>query len=194
MNSLTQELTPAQKYDAVYRSPDYAKPEASIGFKLAPWVCNRFRFQTVLDVGCGSGHALIKFLQHGKTVTGTEISTYLLEGRLKNFAEQKMVFKSGAEKLPFQDKQFDMVYCTEVLEHIVESDVAASLAELWRVTNHYVFMTVCFRASKFLPILNLHETIQPAAWWEDQFRSAGMNFKRFPDSRREGAFYVAERV
>lgn len=84
----------------------------------------------VLDVGCGTGYVLARMQELGNTVTGVEASpTPLAFARQRNIA---LVFAAEAERLPFEDAEFDLVVSMDVYEHI-EDDVAA-MAEAWRVT------------------------------------------------------------
>ncbi len=87
--------------------------------------------ETLLDVGCGSGNLLAGI--NAREIVGIDLSDYLLDqarARLKNQANVKIV-KANAETIPFPDKYFDRVVCSEVLEHV--KDVPAVLKEIHRV-------------------------------------------------------------
>ncbi|MCK5018952.1 MAG: methyltransferase domain-containing protein, partial [Candidatus Peribacteraceae bacterium] len=47
--------------------------------------------------------------------------------------QDKDVIKSSADDMPFQDNQFDTVFCTEVLEHIPTNGIRPMLKEIKRV-------------------------------------------------------------
>lgn len=79
--------------------------------------------KTALDVGCREG-VQTRWLQgRGYEVTSIDVD--------KRFDEARVV--NANETLPFADDSFDLVWCSEVIEHL--EDPAASLAELQRVTK-----------------------------------------------------------
>lgn len=49
------------------------------------------------------------------------------------------------EDLPFADRQFDIVVCTEVLEHLPEQIFIRGIAELQRVSRRYLLISVPYR-------------------------------------------------
>ena len=82
----------------------------------------------VLDAGCGTGRNLQGYRRLGP-VRGIEPS-----GSAVDFCHQRgltEVVQATVESLPFEDGSFDLVFTTDVLEH-VDDDVAA-LQELRRV-------------------------------------------------------------
>lgn len=76
------------------------------------------------------------------------------------------------DKLPPPDKKFDLVICSDVLEHVPEEDVDEFVARLFRHAGKVVWASVCCRpAKKTFPQNgeNLHVTIRPLQWWIDTF-------------------------
>lgn len=49
---------------------------------------------------------------------------------------------SNIRAVPFADASFDLVVCTEVLEHLDDATLCASIAELQRVCQRYILLTV----------------------------------------------------
>lgn len=98
--------------------------------------------RTVLDAGCGEGYT-VKYLAERNSewkLTGVDLS----EGAI-NYAEallgDRAKFRTGSVyKLPFSDRSFDTVICSEVLEHLDEPERAVS--ELKRVARNAVVITV----------------------------------------------------
>ncbi|MCA9751982.1 MAG: class I SAM-dependent methyltransferase [Gemmatimonadetes bacterium] len=76
-----------------------------------------------LDVGCREGHQTRWLEQRGYVVTSIDIS--------KEFDTAQVVDIN--EPIPFDDDSFDLVWCSEVIEHL--RDPEFSLAEMRRVTR-----------------------------------------------------------
>ena len=80
-------------------------------------------------------------------------------------------------KLPFKDKHFDVIFSTDVLEHVPEADVKKSIAELVRVSLTGVFfMTISLRLSNYdlgKPVPISHVTVHGRSWWEALFKEHG---------------------
>ncbi|QLK24882.1 class I SAM-dependent methyltransferase [Natrinema zhouii] len=94
----------------------------------------------VLDVGCGEGrHVHAAALENVAEVVGLDLETASLAAAQEDYEEYiaelsdvPVTFLSGdALRLPFEDGAFDVVYCTEVLEHI--PDYESAIDELRRV-------------------------------------------------------------
>ena len=85
----------------------------------------------VLEVGCGAGHVLAAF--PGVQRTGIDLSPAMLKRARKRLGKDVELMQSAAEHLPFADNTFDVVLCTEVLEHTVAPDRV--IRELMRVAR-----------------------------------------------------------
>lgn len=97
--------------------------------------------KSVLDVGAGEGFMLELFRVNkiAKKLEGLEYSDKAI-----NFGKElhpKVKIKKGdIYKLPYKDNSFDLVMCTEVLEHLENPKKA--LKELKRVTKKYLLLSV----------------------------------------------------
>jgi SAM-dependent methyltransferase len=85
----------------------------------------------VLDAGCGTGRNLEEYRRLGP-VRGIEPSPSAVEFCHRRGLSE--VVRATIEELPFPDSSFDLVFATDVLEH-VDDDVVA-LRELRRVCAH----------------------------------------------------------
>lgn len=90
--------------------------------------------EKVLEIGCGWGFYLktLKSIWPDLRITGIDLNQkYLDKARkfLENLAVQ--LIKGDATALPFEDKTFDRVIASEVLEHILDDEKAIS--EMYRV-------------------------------------------------------------
>lgn len=97
--------------------------------------------ESVLDVGAGEGFILQKLKdQHNATkFEGIEyVDDAIAIG--KKLHPDIVIKKGDIYKLPYKDNSFDVVLCTEVLEHLEKPKHA--LEELLRVSKKYVLLSV----------------------------------------------------
>ncbi|MBX3278750.1 MAG: methyltransferase domain-containing protein [Acidobacteria bacterium] len=84
----------------------------------------------LLDVGCGTGHHLVRFRRLGFEVVGTDGSGAMLEQARSNNPGVEF-YESDVEHLPFEDAGFDYLNCIEVLRYLPRMD--RCVAEMGRV-------------------------------------------------------------
>jgi len=85
--------------------------------------------QTLLDVGCGTGHWSAFFAEMGYRVTGVDIAPRMIE--VARAAVSSCRFEvADASQLPFEDSTFDIVSAMATLEFL--PDPAAAIAEMAR--------------------------------------------------------------
>lgn len=74
------------------------------------------------------------------------------------------------DRLPDSDLQFDLVLCTDVMEHVEEQFVVPTLNRLFHYTRHAaIFNIACNPAKSLLPDgRNAHITVKPSAWWRER--------------------------
>ncbi|HNX00336.1 MAG TPA: class I SAM-dependent methyltransferase [Candidatus Cloacimonadota bacterium] len=126
-------------YDAMYQNRHLWKEHEndemvkSILPIILDWIPRDVK--SVLDVGCGN---VIITNELAKTfdVTGTDSSESALE-----YVKGKKVLAS-ANQLPFEDKTFDLVFSSELLEHLPEEILISAVEEMKRVTRDYLFIAV----------------------------------------------------
>lgn len=111
------------------------------------------RSDSILDVGCGEGFTMDKLSKNqiGQKIEGIEYSKDAIAFGKKLFPN--LIFKEGSiYKLPYKDNSFDLVICTEVLEHLEEPTKA--LKEILRISKRYLIISVpnepLFMLSNFL--------------------------------------------
>jgi SAM-dependent methyltransferase len=87
----------------------------------------------VLDLGCGAGRFVRALREHGAAPIGVEIAAAALQRAQGNApgADLRLVDRTGA--LPLDDGEIDLVWCSEVLEHV--ADTAHTLSEIRRVLH-----------------------------------------------------------
>lgn len=85
--------------------------------------------ERVLEVGCGAGNVLAQI--PGGGLCGLDLAESLLAKAARRLAQRATLVQGDAEHLPFRDRAWRRVYCSEVLEHIPSPRTA--LAEIRRV-------------------------------------------------------------
>ncbi len=106
-----------------------------------------------LDVGSGEGFVSKVLLDQGQIGSTIAIDIDAVSLKQGQALHPLLHFGQGnAYKLPFADQTFDLVICTEVLEHMEEPELL--LQELKRVTRSYCLLSVphepFFCAANFL--------------------------------------------
>ncbi len=124
--------------------------------------------RTVLDYGAGKG---VKYAATNLSIGGTRISS------IKDYWGVDGITCYDPAYVPFAtmpEGQFDVVVCTDVLEHIPEADLPWILEEQFRYARKAVFGNIAaYPAEKTLPNgENAHCTIQGADWWHETIRKA----------------------
>jgi len=133
--------------------------------------------ESILDVGCGEGFTLLRLKREhiGDRLEGIEYLEEAIE--LGKKLDPTMVIKKGdIYKLPYKDNTFDLVLCTEVLEHLERPYDA--VAELKRVSKKFILFSVpneplftiqrFFRGKNMLKLGDHPEHIQH--WSANSFR------------------------
>jgi len=96
-------------------------------------------FKTVCDVGCGQGSLLLELMEEfpGIEPNGTDISSAAVELARRKVPQGKFyVLDLVMDHVP---RKFDLVICSEVVEHI-EDDLSA-MRNLCRMTGKYLVIT-----------------------------------------------------
>lgn len=84
----------------------------------------------ILELGCGAGYFADK-LSEDNVVVASDITC-----RVPNIRNYQFI-KFDATKIPFKDNSFDIVYSSDVYEHVQDQD--AFLSESFRVSKNLVF-------------------------------------------------------
>jgi SAM-dependent methyltransferase len=93
-----------------------------------------YRGKQVLEVGCGAGTDLIRFARGGASVTGVDLAAASIGLARENFSQHGLgadLREADAEKLPFSNDTFDLVYAHGVVQYT--ANPAALIAECHRV-------------------------------------------------------------
>lgn len=118
--------------------------------------------ESALDYGCG------KTAQYQDILPST--------GKLLEESLGYSVFKYDPavprfDMRPPSGTKFDLVWCTDVMEHIPEEDIPWVIADLVGFAAKGLFVTVATYPAKkcLLNGENAHVTVKPREWWIEQF-------------------------
>jgi ubiquinone/menaquinone biosynthesis C-methylase UbiE len=99
------------------------------------------KIESILDVGCGEGITLSKLKENkiGRRYEGIDYSKEAVKIANKNYPNLH-ILEGDIYKLKYKDNSFDLVICSEVLEHL--EDPQKALRELMRVSRRYILLSV----------------------------------------------------
>lgn len=98
--------------------------------------------RSVLDIGCGAG-IITKALE--PLIPEIIAIDFALSPLIQVKKSHAQVVLGNACFLPFEDKSFDAVVATELIEHLSESDRKQALSEMERVSRKIILLTVPWR-------------------------------------------------
>lgn len=175
----------ASQYDAMQVDP---ADEHAIALGWMAALVEQRGYASVLDVGSGTGRALIYLKSRARVrVVGIEPSAELRQvGHAKGLSSDELM-DGDALLLPFADDSFDLVCAYGVLHHIEAH--ARAVAEITRVAKRGVFIS---DANNFgqgsLPSRIIKQLLHAAGLWRwfDLVRTRG---KGYHYSEGDGVFY-----
>jgi len=127
-------------------------------FKDITRFLKKIKFNSVLDLGCGSGSFIANFKNlPKKQLYGTDISSPALSYAKKHF-KGITFFRADCMKLPIKNKSVDVVTFTDLIEYV--DNPRKLLKEIRRVSN-YLILKVPLEDNV---ILNLYKKVQKTDW------------------------------
>ena len=127
-----------------------------------------FKPDRVFEFGSGLGNVLKKCRHRGIDILGSETSRYAIQNSL--CGERLIQIGEIPEtKLPFRDGSFDLIFSSEVMEHVKEEYTEASIKELNRICSRYALLTINTFDYEQPGHVNMH----PRSWWLEIFEKNG---------------------
>mmetsp|Transcript_42287 Transcript_42287/g.80814 ORF Transcript_42287/g.80814 Transcript_42287/m.80814 type:complete len:282 (+) Transcript_42287:637-1482(+) len=153
----------------------------SYGLSFIPRVVEYYgdSHSSYLDAGCGQCSVVQFLVNVKKHANGVEVSESALSTSpaCANLLKRGVVLHSSLMSIQFPDDSFDVVFSSDVLEHIPQQDIPAVILELVRVSKGDIFLSISLRRAGLDPKppapAIIHVTVQPREWWDLQFLSAG---------------------
>jgi ubiquinone/menaquinone biosynthesis C-methylase UbiE len=93
-----------------------------------------YKAKSLLEVGCGAGIDLVRFVRAGAIVTGIDLSITAIELAHKNVEQNELsadLMVMNGEAMLFPDNSFDVVYAHGVLQYTANTE--KMIAEIHRV-------------------------------------------------------------
>jgi len=99
-------------------------------------------YNNVIDVGCGTGAFCSLLNKKGLTVTGVDPAQRMLKVAAKKDenAGVKFVQASVLDRLPFENKSFDISFASYVAHGLKRHERKIMYAEMIRITKHVVII------------------------------------------------------
>lgn len=91
--------------------------------------------KTIIDIGCGNGIITNELVKQWDVV-GLDFSEEALK-----YLNCKIV-KASATDIPLDNNSFDLVLCSEMLEHLIDEDLKKAINEIKRLSKKYLIITV----------------------------------------------------
>lgn len=200
MNAIPQQKSYYEKYWAEGRN-GYSGDKQGYAANFRNWMHTELRGlshqSAVLEVGCGDASFTRNLAEHSPRVTAIDISMDQIELNARAHPEINFLQHDVAERFPFADGAFDVIWCSEVLEHLFDPGFA--LREMHRVMApggkllvtvpyHGVFKDVLIALCRwdehfapsnphirFFTVTTLKQLAEAAGFQEIQTRTCGMN-------------------
>lgn len=101
---------------------------------------NEIKPTSVLEIGCGEGRLIQHLVSNAKVKPEAIMASDVSLEHLSNNLNSKIEFFEGSiYELPFENGQYDLVVCCEVMEHLEKP--ANGLAEISRIANKAVLLS-----------------------------------------------------
>lgn len=99
---------------------------------------------TILDAGCGGGALMHRLARTGRwDIGGVDMSSAGVRHVVSTLGLKASIGSITA--LGFHDNAFDLVICSEVVEHLREAELADAFRQLFRVAKKAVIVTTPYR-------------------------------------------------
>jgi SAM-dependent methyltransferase len=167
----------ATSYDASYYAhnlggiPCYPESTHWRAFfdRIADAIVTQLPPQTVLDAGCGIGLLVRSLRERGVEAWGIDISEYAIS----HVPEDVRAYCSLASITDEFEREFDLIACIEVAEHLPPTLGRQAIENLTRHTDRILFSSTPDDVEE-----PTHVNVQPTDYWVEQFGRLGF-FRSF---------------
>lgn len=134
----------------------------------------------VLDIGCAKGYLVKELLDRGYEAYGFDISPYAINEGQKEFRELRTrtcvgdlvegkttVALNGKEATKPLFQNFDLIICSETLEHIPEEFLDSAIENIFDTSKKYALLDMPFEGEEGGKD-KTHITIHNREWWNEK--------------------------
>ena len=144
-------------------------------FKLSLQFIDFFEPKKVLDVGCGVGHFVKAFREYKIEAYGTDLSPYAIEeshSDIKKYLKIENCTMLGHHRNYYKD--FDLVMCIDLMEHLNLKEIDLTIEGLISITNKHLLLSICMFGDPNFELDETHITKKTREWWVYQFEKRGV--------------------
>ncbi len=157
-------VAPSKKYKKEAFNADYfSNSKLSPDNKKASYYRDFFSPDNALDVGCGVGNLVWGFTNSGIVAEGIDISEDAIN--LASASIRPLLRVGDIFNLDYSDKEFDLVNCSDTLEHIPEEASRDIIQSLYRITNRWLVLNICLWTEKNARLDPTHINLHSKRWW-----------------------------
>jgi len=127
-----------------------------------------FEPDLVFEFGSGLGYALKEAETRGIKMIGCETSEYAIKNSICK-TSMIQIGEIPEQCLPFLDNSFDLVFSSEVMEHVKEEHTNSVMSELYRICGKHILLTINTFDANQPGHINMHAR----DWWIDKFEAVG---------------------
>jgi 2-polyprenyl-3-methyl-5-hydroxy-6-metoxy-1,4-benzoquinol methylase len=133
-----------------------------------------FDFEKGLDVGCGYANGVKLMRSSGKAVFGSDIAD--ARDKWAKIGVEDYCKTEYAHNMSWGTDEFDMIVCSEVMEHVPEEMTDLTLKEIARVGSDKFFFTIALKPEKIkiAGYIQSHINLHPPQWWLERISNAGI--------------------
>jgi len=126
------------------------------------------RPSNVFEFGSGLGHLLQECSKRQINIIGSETSRYAI---LNSLCKERIIRIGEIDQcsLPFKNDSFDLVFSSEVMEHVKEPYTEAVIRELRRICSKRALLTINTFDREKPGHINMHSR----DWWLNRFEKNG---------------------
>ena len=181
-------------YNDLYKA-GYHKGNAFAGRHLMKFLEKYYtvnKNDVALDIGCSNGTGISKInnLAGSNICYGMDPADLAIKYCNERYPNSTEKYKVAAlPNIPFDDGMFNIIFCSDVLEHLLPADVEKTIHEIIRVSAAvtHIFLDIALvpesnRYNKIYEthkVKNLHTNLLSSEEWFEIFANAGLEVQEY---------------